>query len=742
MIRFHLLGPPDLRDAEGRPRAITGAKRLALLAYLALESRRGPVRRDTLVGLLWPESSQKRARNALSNVVFHVRKALGPDVFTATGTEELGLAAESVWCDALAFEAAVGEGRLGEALDLYRGDLLEGFFAPSAGAEFDHWVDGERARLRRLATDAARRRIEEAEGLGDRVEALRIARWLCGLAPEDEAAARRLMSLLDSSGDRAGALRAYERLASRLERELGVEPTAETRALAKRVRLRDEGATGARAAAPGHGDAAGEPARREPAAPELPVRTVAVLPFANLGATADAEPFVAGLHDDLLTELSRISALRVIARTSVLRYRGTDLPVAEIARELGAGTIVEGGVQAAGDRIRVNVQVVDGRDSAHRWAERFDRELSAETIFEIQQELAERITGAVRADLTDAERKRGAVPATEDLQAYRLYVKGRGYLDQRTEIGILKSIAFFERAVELDERYALAWSGLADAVVLLHDYGFDDAAHDLTVAERAVGRALELGPELAEAHASLGMVHSIRRRGTEALAALARSVEIRPGYADAHNWLSWHRSVFGMPGPALESARRAVELDPVAPEPASNLALSLLINGHLEESLAAARRTTELQPDWTTGRFTEGLALYELGRFEESAEVLRGLRVEWVDDGPRAAFAVACAAMGNVVEARALLDAFERLDDSFSAGLVRLALGERDAAFDHFRRITRWTYWPTLAIHHFFRATLAPLRADPLGDTLKARMAEAWGLGRPRAAYRPRAGHG
>ena len=402
--------------------------------------------------------------------------------------------------------------------------------------------------------------------------------------------------------------------------------------------------------------------------------------------------------------------------------------MAEIARELGAGTIVEGGVQASGGRIRLNVQLVDGRDSTHRWADRFDRELSAETIFEIQQELAERITRAVRADLTDAERKRGTVPATEDLRAYRLYVKGRGYLDQRTEIGILKSIAFFERAVELDERYALAWSGLADAVVLLHDYGFDDDAHDLNVAECAVERAIELGPELAEAHASLGMVHSIRRRGTEALAALTRSAEIRPGYADAHNWLSWHRSVFGMPGPALESARRAVELDPVAPEPTSNLALSLLINGHLEESLAMARRTTALQPDWTTGRFIEGLALYELGRFEEAAEVLRGLRVEWVDDGPRAAFAVACAAMGNVVEARSLLEDFERLGAPFSAGLVRLALGERDAAFAHFRQIERWSYWPTLALHHFFRATLAPLRSDPLFGALKADMAAAWGL--------------
>ncbi len=715
MIRIHLLGTPDVRASEGGRRgSVSGAKRLALLAYLALESSRGPVRRDTLVGLLWPESSQKRARNALSNLLFHLRQALGPEVFTEKGTEELGLVGGAFWCDALEFEAAVEEGRLGEALDLYRGDLLEGFYVPGVGVELDHWLGAERLRLHRRAVAAARGRIEEVERLGDAAEAIRIARWLSALAPDDEAAARRLISLLDRSGDRTGALRAYERLARRLERDLGVEPMAETRALVARVRQHD-------------GDGAGA-AVSAAAVAELSVRTVAVLPFANVGGTAEAEPFVAGLHDDLLTELSRSQALRVIARTSVLRYRKTSLSVEEIGRELGAATIVEGGVQTAGGRIRVNVQVIDARDSVQRWAERYDRELSTETIFAIQKELAERITGALRSDLIDTRPERGGMPATEDLQAYRLYVKGRGYLDQRTEIGILKSIAFFERAVELDPDYALSWAGLADAVVLLHDYGFDDGAHDLAVAEEAVDRALGLDPDLAEAHASLGLVHSIRRRGTRALATLARSVELRPGYADAHNWLSWHYVVFGMPEPALESARRAVELDPVAPEPVSNLALSLLINGRVEESLAVARRTTELQPDWTTGLFYEGLALYELGRFEEAVDVLRGLRVHWVGDGPRGALAVACAAMGNVVEARSLLEDFERLGDPFSAGLVRLALGERDAAFARFRRIERWSYWPTLAIHHFFRAALAPFRADPLCRTLKAEMAAAWGV--------------
>ncbi len=710
MIRFHVLGSLDLRGPEGRHHgsSVTGAKRLALLAYLALESRGGRIRRDTLVGLLWPESTQKRARNALSNLLYHVRQALGEDVFTASGTEELGLAEGALWCDAIAFESAVEEGRLVDALDLYRGDLLEGFFVPGAAAEFDHWIGQERARLRRLAAEAARRRIAAAAESGDREQAIRTARWLCLRFPDDEPAVRRLMTLLAQSGDRARALREYDRLAGHLESELGVGPSAETRELAERLRG-GEGAASAGA---------------------QPVNRIAVLPFKNLSGTPDGEPFAAGLHDDLLTELSRIPSLSVIARTSVLRYRDDTLPVVEIARELGVGTVVEGAVQTAGGRIRVNVQVIDARDSSHRWAERFDRELSTETIFSIQVELAERIAAGVRADLADTGRRRVASPPTEDLQAYRLYVKGRGYLDQRTRVGILKAIAFFERAVDFDPAYALAWAGLSDAVVLLHDYGFGDDAHDLTVAEDAVRRALELEPGLAEAHASLGLVHSVRRRGTEALRALTRSVELRPGYADAHNWLSWNRLVFGIAEQALADARRAVDLDPVAPEPVSNLALSLLVNGRPEEAVAVARRASELQPDWTTGLFYEALALHELGRYDEAAGILRGLEVEWVGNGPRAALAVACAAAGLTSESRTLLNDLDEEGDTFSAGLIRLALGEREAAFDRFRRIERWTYWPTLAIHHFFRRELAPLRADPLYAELTTGMAAAWGLQR------------
>ena len=705
MITFRVLGTLDLREEQDQLRTgVSGSKRLALLAYLVLAARGGLARRDTLFGLFWPEVEQDHARNALSNMLHQLRRSLGPGVLMTRGHAEVGVAPDALWCDAVAFQSALDHGRPADALELYQGDLLAGLFVSGASSEFDHWLEAERGRLRRLATDAARELAAEAERTGNTSDALRWARKACMLDPLDERAARRLIALLDSAGDRGGALRVYEELASRLSRQCNAESSAETRRVADAARertARDDGQS---------------------------TRVVAVLPFANLSGSPDAEPFVAGLHDDLLTELSRISALRVIARTSVLRYRDSAKPVPELARELSAGTIVEGAVQIAGDRLRLNVQVLDGATGAHRWATRFDRALSAQNMFDLQVELAERIAAALRAELTPAERRRTGREPTSDLDAYRLHAQGRAYLDQRTRAGMQRALDFFERAVARDPRYALAWAGLADALSLHIDYGYEPAEQVMPRAREAVERALELDPNLAEAHTSLGEYEIINRDGPAAVAALRRAVAIRDGYAEAHNWLGWISQVLGDRVQAMASARRASALDPLSPEVISNLALSYLTHGDYETALREARRTEELQPDWTSGPFYAGLALYHLGRNTEAIEVLRGLTVEWAGSGPALTEALACVAAGAHDRAAALLDDFERSDDAYAAGVVRLAMGQREPAFEALRRVRRWDYWPTLSLHHCYPDVLAPVRSDPLGESLYREMARAWGV--------------
>lgn len=288
---------------------------------------------------------------------------------------------------------------------------------------------------------------------------------------------------------------------------------------------------------------------------------------------------------------------------------------------------------------------------------------------------------------------------------------------------------YFERAIEQDPDYALAWVGLADAIALLESYGYPipERAPD---PRRAARRALELDPGLAEAHASLGVILiDLERDGPAAVRELERAVELRPSYAEAHNWLSWVYQLLGRPAEALESALRAVELNPLGPEPLTNLSLSYMATGAWREALDEARRAREIQSDFTTGPFYEALALYHMERFTEAETVLRGLSVPWAHSGPLATLAVVHAASGNVARAREIRDRLEREStDPFSTGLVHAALGEEDEAFAAFARIEHWNHWPTLVLRYLFPDVLGPLRDDPRYGALVEEMNRDWGL--------------
>jgi len=239
MIELRMLGRLSLIGADGRDvRGLLGQpRRLALLAYLAAASPQGFHRRDTLLALFWPELDQEHARAALRQALHVVRDALGGDAVTSRGDEEIGLDFAQVSCDVAAFERALRIGQLEEALDLYRGALLEGFFISDA-PEFEHWLETERARLQLAAAGAARALAERSESVNDLTRAVRWTRRSIELAPSDEGLVRRLIALLDRQGDRAGALEAYGVFARRVAAEYEAEPAAETRALVAAVRAR------------------------------------------------------------------------------------------------------------------------------------------------------------------------------------------------------------------------------------------------------------------------------------------------------------------------------------------------------------------------------------------------------------------------------------------------------------------------------------------------------------------------
>jgi DNA-binding SARP family transcriptional activator len=238
MIDLRLLGTLDLRGPDGRDLhvALAQPKRFALLAYLAAATPAGFQRRDRLVALLWPELDQEHARTALRKGVHALRSVLGETAVAGRGNEELGLAG-LIRCDSVEFERAVDEHRLEDALALYRGDLLEGFFI-SGAPEFERWLERERPRLRSRAAGAAWTLAQQRENQGDSLGALRLARRAMALSPDDETAVRRLIALLDRLGDRAGALHAYESFARQLQEDFAAEPSAETRSLIDAVRQR------------------------------------------------------------------------------------------------------------------------------------------------------------------------------------------------------------------------------------------------------------------------------------------------------------------------------------------------------------------------------------------------------------------------------------------------------------------------------------------------------------------------
>ncbi|MFQ5690402.1 MAG: protein kinase [Gemmatimonadota bacterium] len=239
VFRLHSLGSLDLRGPDDRRllSVLAQPKRVAILLYLAVGSHRGFKRRDTLLAVFWPELEQERARHALRQAIYVLRRALGVDLVTSRGSEEVGLDETRFWCDAVAFEAAVDGGRASEALQWYAGELLPGFFLSDA-PEFERWLDAERQRLRRLASDAAWSLAEQQRMAGNATGAAHWARRAVEFSPWDESSLCRMIELLDQLGDRAGAIDAFDRFARQLKAEHQAEPAPETRALIRRVRDR------------------------------------------------------------------------------------------------------------------------------------------------------------------------------------------------------------------------------------------------------------------------------------------------------------------------------------------------------------------------------------------------------------------------------------------------------------------------------------------------------------------------
>jgi TolB-like protein/Tfp pilus assembly protein PilF len=367
-------------------------------------------------------------------------------------------------------------------------------------------------------------------------------------------------------------------------------------------------------------------ALRDDAAAPFAGRSVAVLPFTNMSGDREADYFAEGIAEEITTALARVPGLKVAARTSAFAFRGDRLDVREIGRRLGVGVVLEGSVRRAGARLRVTAQLIDAGDGCHLWSERYDREL--EDVFAIEDDITRNIVGALEVLLTDRGDRTLVRPATADMNAYDFYLRGRQYFRENRKKSLQYARQMFERAVEADPDYALAWCGIADACSLLHMY-YPGQADDLDAADRASARALALAPELAEAQASRGFALFQRGRVPEAMERFRHALRLDPRLYEARYF--YGRALFQQ-GELAEAARIFEEAARVRDEYQARFfaAQAWQAGGQAEEADAAyrrafdvARRHLELNPDDSRAATMCAVSACRIGR--------RGEGLEWAE---------------------------------------------------------------------------------------------------------------
>ena len=620
MIALRTLGALDLHASDGRDvkALLRQPKRCALLVYLALAGSERFRRRDTVVALFWPELDDQHARGALRQALRFLRRVLGDGVVATRGDEEIGVEPRAVTVDVRTFERSCEAGSNADAIALYGGDFLDGFFLSDVSPAFEQWVDEQRARLRKLAARAAWAVAEARRADGDVSGALDMARRAAAFSPDSEAEVAREIAFLDESGDRAGALVAYEKLARRLATEFDAEPSPETRALIHEIRARTE------------------PASMPTAARPTSVPTAAAAVAGNGPSPARGE-----------------------RRRRMLLLVATGGAIAAAAYLAGI--------------------------SGHRTAAA--RPTRADS------------TSFTPTDTTLAERAGHVI----DAHARTLYIRARYWLGRRGRDNLLKAVATFQAALDIEPTYAAAYSGMGDAYAQLGYGGYlrpDDA---FPKAKAAATRALELDSTIAEPHATLGYVAMYYSWDWVAAdSEYRRALAINSAYPTAHEWYGLFLAAMGRFDEAQAHERRALEIDPLSLGIQSTAGWVLHYSGKqrdAERQLRIAVRTDSTFP----------VAHLYLGRVLQFNGQLDSALAHFAAMGPLRAWVPTIAGEGYVYAQQGRREhaqqVLERLDSlsrtqyvtAYAVALVHAALGQSDSAFVWLNKAvderTHWVLW-------------------------------------------------
>jgi serine/threonine protein kinase/tetratricopeptide (TPR) repeat protein len=442
------------------------------------------------------------------------------------------------------------------------------------------------------------------------------------------------------------------------------------------------------------------------------IQSLAVLPLTNLSNDPAQDYFADGMTEALITDLSKISALRVISRTSVMRYRGVKKSLPEIGRELDVDAVLEGSVLRAGDRIRIATQLIEVDSDRHLWAESYERALR--DVLSLQSEVAQAVAREIKITLTPDERTRFGRIRQVDPEAQEAYLRGRFSWNTRTVEGLQKSIEYFQRAIDLDPAYAAAYAGLADAYAILGNNQFAPAHDSFPKARAAALRALELDDSLAEAHASLALcMQNYDWDWSGAEREYRRAFELNPNYAPAHQWYAFYLVGMGRNAEAIDEIKKARHLDPLSPRINSNVGLMFYYARDYDQALMELRKTIELDP--VGSRWFLGWVYVQKRMYDEAISV--SLERSRLLDGKGTSLpdlAHAYAVAGKRAQARQTL---EKINDQLTRthvppdaiALIHVALGEKERAFalleEAFTQHNVLFYW---------------LKADPRFDPLRS----------------------
>ena len=299
--------------------------------------------------------------------------------------------------------------------------------------------------------------------------------------------------------------------------------------------------------------------------PNVAAASIAVLPFTNMSGDPEQEYFSDGISEDIITDLSKIGGLTVIARNSSFTYKGRSVDLRTVGRDLGVRSVLEGSIRRAGKRVRITAQLIDAATSTHLWADRYDRDLT--DIFEVQDEVVEKIVGALAVTLTRGEQQRLRRHGTSNVEAYECWLRARALFTRGTRELIVEARAMYRRAIEFDHNFAAPHAGLAFAAIADHTSGWAlDSAQALLEAERWARRALELNDQEPVSHMALGNVLLWRRDHKGALAEFARMIALDPNFAQGHTATGLALMYAGEPARALEPFAIAMRLDPHYPD--------------------------------------------------------------------------------------------------------------------------------------------------------------------------------